>query len=468
MITSRRSRSLNETLSTLLFHHSNPFTNHIRSLSYRPPRPTIPKPPHKPSKKLLPKPITFITDLKEIQNPDEALSLFNDYTQMGFKHDYPSYSSLIYKLARCRNFEPVKTLLHSIKHHNIQCREALFIGLIRHYGKSQLPEEAIDLFQQMASFNCVRTLQSFNTLLNVLVDNGRLEKVNEMFKCASKMGFKLNSVSFTVMIKGWLERGEWEQACRVFDEMLERGVEPSVVTYNCLVGYLCKKCDLDRAKGMLDDMAKKGQKPNAVTYSLLMGGLCSLDKYNEAKKMMFDMEYRGCKPQMVNYGVLMNDLAKRGLIEEAKALLHQMKKRRFKPDVVTYNILINYLCKDGRVAEAYKILVEMQVQGCEPNAATYRMMVDGFCRVKDFEGGLKLLNAMLASKHCPRLETFCCLIRGLAMCGKVDDVCFVLEAMEKKKMRFDLHSWEVLVREAFGEDHGSASSLVTELISAHQ
>ncbi|KAG5566858.1 hypothetical protein RHGRI_002415 [Rhododendron griersonianum] len=312
---------------------------------------------------------------------------------MGFKHDYPSYSSLIYKLARCRNFEPVKTLLHSIKHHNIRCEEALFIGLIRHYGKSQLPEEAIDLFQQMTSFNCVRTLQSFNTLLNVLVDNGRLEKANEMFKCASKMGFKPNPVSFTVMIKGWLERGEWEQARRVFNGMLERGVEPSVVTYNCLVGYLCKKGDLDRAKGMLDDMAKKGQKPNAVTYSLLMGGLCSLDKYNEAKKMMFDMEYRG---------------------------------------------------------------------------STYRMMVDGFCRVEDFEGGLKLLNAMLASEHCPRLETFCCLIRGLAKCGKVDDVCFVLEAMEKKKMRFDLHSWEVLVREAFGEDHGSASSLMTELISAHQ
>ncbi|KAH7864090.1 hypothetical protein Vadar_025612 [Vaccinium darrowii] len=466
MITSR-AISLNQRLSTLLLHHYNPCTELIPSLSYHTSHSTRPNTRPKPTKKPLPQPIPFITDLKEIQNPDEALSLFNEYTQMGFKHDYPSYSSLIYKLARCRNFEAVKTLLLKIKQYNIRCEEALFIGLIRHYGKSQLPNEAIDLFQEMTSFNCVRTLQSFNTLLNVLVDNGMLGNADELFKCSSKMGFRPNSISYNIMIKGWLERGEWEQACRVFDEMLERGVEPTVVTHNCLIGYLCKKGDLDGAKGVLDDMTKKGKKPNAVTYALLMAGLCSLDKYKEAKKMMFDMEYRGCKPQMKNYGVLMNDLAKRGLIEEAKAFLLEMKKRRIKPDVVTYNILINYLCKEGRAAEAYKTLVEMQVQGCEPNAATYRMIVDGFCRVEEFEGGLKVLNAMLLSKHCPRPETFCCLIRGLAKYGKVDDVCFVLEEMEKKKMKFELESWEVLVRDAFGEGRCGVSSLVTELISAH-
>ncbi|GFS30663.1 RmlC-like cupins superfamily protein [Actinidia rufa] len=271
---------------------------------------------------------------------------------------------------------------------------------------------------------------SFNTRLNVLVDNGRLEDANEMFKCSSKMGFRSNSVSFNIMIKGWLERGEWEEARRVFHEMLEREVEPSVVTYNSLIGYLCKRGDLDKAKGLLDDMEKPKR-----------GHLCVVD----GRFVLF---------------------RQRGMTEEAKGLFLEMKERQLKPVVVTYNILIDYLCKQGRAAEAYKILVEMQVRACEPNAATNRMMVDGFCQVKEFEGGLKVLNAMLNGKHCPRLETFFCLIKGLVKLGKVSDACFVLEEMEKRKMRFELESWEVLVRDNCSED-GGISSLAHELISAH-
>ncbi|KAK3030155.1 hypothetical protein RJ639_037676 [Escallonia herrerae] len=359
--------------------------------------------------------IPFVTHIKKTQDPDEALSLFHKYHQMGSKHDYPSYSSLIYKLARARNFEPIETLLHSIRTYNVRCRESLFVALIQHYGKSNLPRKAIELFSTMRSYNCTRGM---------------------------------------------------ERARQVFDEMLEREVEPSVVTYNCQIGFLCKNGEIDKAKGLFAEMVRKGKHPNAVTFALLMEGYCNLGKYKEAKKMMFDMEYQGCNVRLVNYGVLMSDLGRRGKIDEAKDLILEMKKRRFKPDTVMYNIMINYLCKEGRTAEAYKVLVEMQVGGCEPNAATYRMIVDGFCSLGEYEDGLKVLNAMLMSRHCPRLETFCCLIVGLIGSGKINDACFMLEEMEKRKMRLDLESWKALVRDACGGDSG-VTELVTELVSAY-
>jgi len=56
---------------------------------------------------------------------------------------------------------------------------------------------------------------------------------------------------------------------------------------------------------------------------------------------------------------------------------------------------------------------------------------------------------MLSSGHCPRGESFRCLILGLCEGGLVDDVCFVLEEMEKRKMTLDLAGWFALV-EAFG------------------
>ncbi|KAH7560913.1 hypothetical protein ACOSP7_016615 [Xanthoceras sorbifolium] len=422
--------------------------------------------PHRAATRKPPKEaIPFLTDLKGIRDPDDALSLFHEYLQMGSKHDYPSYASLIYKLARAHDFDAVETVLGYIQDYNIRCKEIIFIALMQHYGKARLVDKAIEVFYRMTSFECVRTLQSLNTILNVLVENGRLCDAKRMFDGSKEMGFRPNSISFNILIKGRLERGEWDEACKLFDEMLNRRVQPSVVTYNSLIGFLCRNGDVEKAKGLVEDMVSKGKYPNAVTYALLMEGLCSQGEYNEAKKMMFDMAYRGCKPKLVNFGVLMSDLGKRGKIEEAKSLLSEMKKRRYKPDVVTYNILINYLCKAGRAAEAYKVFIEMHVGGCEANAATYRMMVDGFCLVEDFEGSLKVLSAMLTSGHCPRLETFCCLIVGLLKHGKTDNACFVLEEMEKRKMRFDKKAWEALIRDACVENE-CAYELVDELIFA--
>ncbi|KAI6686980.1 hypothetical protein NL676_032893 [Syzygium grande] len=335
-----------------------------------------------------------------------SLSLFHEYRRMGFKHDYPSYSALVYKLARSRSFEAVEEILGRIEENDVP--------LIRHYGQVHLVDKAVGLFQRMTSFNCTCTLQSFNTILKVLVENNKLADAP-------------NSVSFNVIMKGWLEKGEWEIACQVFDEMLEKRVQPTVVTYNSLVGFLCRKVDVERAMGLLEDMTHKGKYPNFSTYALLMEGLCFLGKFEEATKLMFDMEYRGCKPAPVNFGVLMSDLGKR-----------------------------------GRPAEAYKLLVEMQIEGREANAATYHMMLDGFCKVEDFEGGLKVLNAMLTSEHCPMADTYCRLVEGLLRDGNIDHACFVVEEMEKRKIRVKLQSWEVLATHACGAD-GGAGKLLTEL-----
>ncbi|KAK4383552.1 Pentatricopeptide repeat-containing protein, mitochondrial [Sesamum angolense] len=353
--------------------------------------------PHKSARSQLRTSIPFLDHLKQCRDPDEFLTIFHDYYDLGYKHDYPSYASLIYKLARARKFEDIEVVLDFLKTHDIKCGESLFAGLIRHYGKANLIDKAVEVFREIGrSFNCVRP----------------------------KMGFKLNSVSFNIMIKMWLEKGDWEKARKIFDEMLEREVEPTVVTYNSQIGFLCKRGDVDEAKRFLEDMRSKGKPGNAVTYALLMEGLCASGNLKEAKKMMFDMEYQGCKVQLVNYGVLMTDLARRGLIDEAK----------------------------GAVSEAYKVLVDMQVKGCKPNAATYRMVVDCFCKVEDFVGGLNVLNAMLNSGHFPRTETFCSLFIGLGRSAKIDDACFILEEMKKRKISLDSDSWEILLRETCIDD----------------
>jgi len=73
------------------------------------------------------------------------------------------------------------------------------------------------------------------------------------------------------------------------------------------------------------------------------------------------------------------------------------------------------------------------------------------------------LNLMFASRHCPRSDTFNCLVVGLLKSGNIDSGCFVLEEMVKRKVDFDLESWEAVIKYACSEDDKGGSMLLTTL-----
>lgn len=298
---------------------------------------------------------------------------------------------------------------------------------------------------------------SLNSLLNALVDNGRLDHARNVLDSCPKLGIRSNVVSYNIIIKGYCKRGDLNGARQVLDEMVDRrNIRPTVVTFNIFIGHVCKEDGVGPAMKLKDDMLIRWRViPNAVTFALLMRGLCEEGRYDDAKKLMFDMEFQNCKTGLMNYGVLINDCTKRGDFEGIKELLSEMKKRRVKPNDPIYNMIISYLCKEGTVHEAYRVLLDMQIKGgCNPSAATYRSLLDGCCRFNEFELGFRVLNAMLASSHVPRSESFICLIKGLCENAKVDEACFVLEEMVKRGcICTDLETWSALVEANFANNN---------------
>lgn len=315
------------------------------------------------------------------------------------------------------------------------------------------------MFDSVSSFNVAVNCPSkisLNSLLNVLVVNGRLDHARNVLDSCPKLGIRSNIVSYNIIIKGYCRSGDLDSARQVVDEMVQRrNFRPSVVTFNILIGHACKRDGVGPAIKLKDEMVTRWRiPPNAVTFALLMKGLCEEGRYDDARKLMFDMEFQNCKTSLVNYGVLIYDCAKRGDFKGIEELLSEMKKRRVKPDDVIYNIIISYLCKEGRVHEAYRVLLDMQIKGgCNPSAATYRALLDGCCRYNEFELGFRVLNAMLSSSHVPRSESFICLIKGLCENAKLDEACFVLEEMVKRGSACtDIETWSALVEANFANN----------------
>ncbi|KAG9444771.1 hypothetical protein H6P81_016111 [Aristolochia fimbriata] len=167
----------------------------------------------------------FITDLKQIECPYSALQFFQDSIRAGFRPDYSSYSALIYKLARGRHFEAVEALLRIIKDQNVRCGETLFVALIQHYAKSGLPGKAVDLFREMPSFNCNRSLQCFNFLLDSLIDANCLSDAVNIFNQSSKFGL--------------CESGRLSDASIVLEQMEKRRMCLGVEVWEGLVKSVC-------------------------------------------------------------------------------------------------------------------------------------------------------------------------------------------------------------------------------------
>ncbi|KAJ4794701.1 Pentatricopeptide repeat-containing protein [Rhynchospora pubera] len=400
-------------------------------------------------------PHQFLSHLKSIPDPIVALShLLSSPPSL---LDYPSCSSLIYRLSRGPGFVPILLpFLSYIHSQRVPLKEPLFSTLINNLGKLGLPDIAVRVFESISSFNVAvncPSKMSLNFLINALVENGRVDHARNVLNSCPKLGIRSNVVSYNIIIKGYCKSGDLDGARQVLDEMVERrNIRPSVVTFNILIGHVCKENGVGSAIKLKDEMLLRWRVvPNAVTFALLMKGLCEEGKYGAARRLMFDMEFQNCKTSLVNYGVLINDCAKRGDSKGIEELLSEMKKRRVKPDDAIYNIIISFTCREGRVHEAYRIILEMQIKGgCDPSAATYRSLLDGCCMFNEFDLGFRVLNAMLASSHVPRSESFVCLIKGLCENAKLDEACVVLdETVKRGNICTDLETWNALVETNF-------------------
>ncbi|XP_024965311.1 pentatricopeptide repeat-containing protein At1g07740, mitochondrial-like [Cynara cardunculus var. scolymus] len=156
----------------------------------------------------------------------------------------------------------------------------------------------------------------------------------------------------------------------------------------------------------------------------------------------------GFRSNAVSFNKMMKGRLQKGEWDEARNVFDEMLEREIEPTVITYYCQIGFWSKKGKFAEAKSLFDEMIRKG------------NG-----EFDDGLKILNTMLMSRHCARLETFCCLIVGLVNNGKMDDAYIVMEEMVKRRMAPNLGSWEALVMSTCGDDKSSCS-LAAELVSS--
>jgi pentatricopeptide repeat protein len=194
------------------------------------------------------------------------------------------------------------------------------------------------------------TLVTYNTLINGLGKNGRLEEAEDLFLRITSMGYNPDVITYNSLMSGYAMSGNTAKCLEWYSNMKKRDIKPSIGTFHPLI-YSCRKEGIVAMEKMFQEMLGMDLIPDRAVYNEMIYGY-----------------------------------AEDGNVLKATSMHQQMVDQGVDSDKVTYNCLILAHLRDRRVSEIKHIFDDMKAKGLVPKTDTYKILVKGHCDLKDFNG----------------------------------------------------------------------------------
>ncbi|CAI9088831.1 OLC1v1023270C1 [Oldenlandia corymbosa var. corymbosa] len=401
-------------------------------------------------------------------------------TPKPFRYDPVSYDLIITKLGKAKMFSELELIVENLKKQTrIIPKEIIFCNIISFYGRARLSWKALEMFDEIPSFRCRRTIKSVNSLLNSLLICREFSKMREVF-LGMEIYARPDACTYNILINACLVMGDLDNAWDVFNAMQKKGIVPNVTTFGTLIKGLCENKELEEAFRLKEMMERDFKlKPNAFLFVALIKGLCEVDKVDVAmklkeemlkknveldaaiyatlisalfkagrredvNKLLEDMRKNGCKKNTVLYNVIIQGCCIEQDFDSAFKVLNKMERRNCKPDIISYNVIIHALCKAGKLKEASELVEDMPRRKCFPDMVTYRTFFDGLCDAMQYKEAAHVLDEMVFKGYLPRSSSICNLVDGLIRGGKTKYLWMVLDSLAKGNFS-NPTTWEMVV-----------------------
>ncbi|KAJ8532647.1 hypothetical protein K7X08_012570 [Anisodus acutangulus] len=366
----------------------------------------------------------------------------------------------------------MKRIINQMKEDSCECHDSIFVNVIRSYAQAGLTNEAIFLFKSLPEFNCIEWTRSLITLLEILVEESKLESVYQLFlenSCGWEVKSRAHFLNLLMNVLCRMKRSDL--ALRIFQEMSYQNCYPNKESYRILMRGLCEEKRLNEATHLLYSMfwriSQKGSGEDVVVYRTLLEALCDNEEGQEALQILAKVLRKGLKAPKRGYKlidlihwqngadtedmkVLINEALIKGIvpssdsyramavdfyaeskIDEGNKVLKEMHDRGFKPSVGIYEAKVAALFRDGQVDEAIMVIdCEMVQKNCVPNIRLYNAVIKGICHERKSTTAIMYLERMSRQVGCvPNYETYETLVDGLCKDGKYVDGKKVMDQM---------------------------------------
>lgn len=417
--------------------------------------------------------------IRQQKNPLKALELFREARTRypNYRHNGPVYAAMISILGNSGRTAEMKQVISEMREDSCQCQDSVFAAAIKTYWKAGSLEEAVSLFSSLPEFNCVQWTQSFNTLLEIMVTESKLEDAYRLFLDHS-CGWELKSRTrcLNILMDALCQINRSDLALIIFQEMSLQCCNPDRESYRILMKGTCRDKNLNEATHLLYSMfwriSQKGGGEDVSVYQILLDALCDNGEIDEAlnilgkvlrkglkapKKYCKHLDLNGCYrggsadisrvktlingalirggiPSTGSYKAMAIDLYSEGNIDEGNKVLEEMQDSGFKPLALMYEAKVSSLCREGRVDDAIAVIeIEIPEKNCILSVNVYNAIIKALCDERRSTLALKYLEKMYRQVGCvPNHETYAVLVNGLCHEGKFSEASLKLEEMLSK------------------------------------
>ncbi|KAM7279277.1 hypothetical protein ACFE04_006411 [Oxalis oulophora] len=313
-------------------------------------------------------------------NPSTCFHLFNfllnNQSLISFKPNLQTHLTLISKLVKAREFSQAEHLLK----------------------KGSFDEHPLSDLASSIQVCCLESkrvrVKLLNMMLKVYSDNGKYERVREMFDYMKSCEVKIDEKTCTVHLYALTKNDEVGLALDFFYRMMESGMEVSVYSLTVVVDGLCRIGEIKKSRVFLEEMVVRGLKPNIITYNTIITACCKRWSFDELELVLSFMRKEEQSFSIDTYKSLIEGYSSNGKVEEADKLVTEMHDKGLKVDSHLHNLIINGYCKLGFMEKACLVFDHMCGRGVNQNADTYCALISGLCKNGKKEIALKYVGKM--------------------------------------------------------------------------
>ncbi|KAI0528568.1 hypothetical protein KFK09_001110 [Dendrobium nobile] len=260
-------------------------------------------------------------------NPKQVLSLFTAAVrQRGFRHELPTYVSLLPFLVRHHRIRATEILLRRLPLTGLCPGSSLLLPLASSALTAGIPSDSAARLLLSAS----PSASAFSSLLGFIIRSDHLSLARSLilFAVPDKLGFPLKIRHFAGLVRKYCRRGDVEEAEELVAQMGRSGVSADAETWNSLIVTVCDHRSVDGGFRIFLQMVDMGVLPDVITFSTLMG------------RMGLEGKALGCN-----------------------ALFGRMLVTGVLPDLGFYRILIGVYCKNRLLSDVVRVLRAMKIDG---------------------------------------------------------------------------------------------------------
>ncbi|RHN55373.1 putative pentatricopeptide [Medicago truncatula] len=276
---------------------------------------------------------------------DGAMKVFREVLDRGWSPDVTSYTVLVDGFCRLGKLVDAIRVMDVMEENGVEPNE-----------KSG---EAVNLIEDMIAKDLVVGSELCCKVVDVLCEEGNVEKACEVWRMVSRKNCGLNGAVVVSTLTHWLcKKGKVLEARNMFDEF-GKGLVASLLTYNTLIAGLCEGGKLCEAARLWDEMVEKGVAPNAFTYNMLIKGFCKVRNAKEGIRVLEEMLENRCFPNKSTYTILIDGiLLSGGMKQEINKVVSLAMSTGVDADL--WNIFVKPVVgnDDGGAAELDRILLE--------------------------------------------------------------------------------------------------------------